>query len=176
MDAQPALFDTRARSASFDQRRVYRYELWRRWSDGQRYVNFICLNPSTADENTDDPTVRKCVKFAKSWGFDALCITNLFAFRSTDSKAMMKALDPVGLGNNRHILNVAQDAALIVCAWSRNGAFMGRGSKVRQLIRKFDPHYLRITLGQPWHPLYLPDNTLPSRWYSDNFLNKKEIS
>lgn len=159
-----------SKTASFDRRRTYRYTLWRRWSDGSRYVNFICLNPSTANESTDDATVRKCVKFARTWGFDALCITNLFAYRSTDPYGMYKALDPVGYGNDRHILKIAHKAALLVCAWGRHGAFMGRGSRVRRMIRRFDPHYLRITVAQPWHPLYLPDNTLPSRWYSDDFL------
>lgn len=163
------------KTATFDKRRVYRYTLWRRWSDGARYVNFICLNPSTADENTDDPTVRKCVKFARSWGYDALCITNLFAYRATDFRVAMKSSDPVGLGSDRHILKIAEGASLIVCAWGRNGAFMSRGLKVRQLIRRFDPHYLRITLGQPWHPLYLPDNTRPSRWYSEGFLQQNNI-
>lgn len=162
--AQPTLFANDARSATFDARRIYRYELWRRWSSGNRYVNFICLNPSTADENTDDPTVRKCVKFAYSWGYDALCITNLFACRATDFNNAKKTLDPIGYGNDRHILNIARGASLIVCAWSRHGAFDNRAAAVRRLLYNFDLHYLRITVGQPWHPLYLPDSTRPSRW------------
>jgi len=163
---QPNLFRTDARTASFDRRRVYRYTLWRRWSDGHRYVNFIMLNPSTADETVDDPTVRKCVKFARSWGYDALCITNLFAYRATDPRAMMKALDPVGFGNDRWLIKTAESASLIVCAWSQNGVFNGRAGSVKRLLSRFDLHYLRISpAGQPWHPLYLPDNTRPSRWY-----------
>lgn len=178
------LFQDASRSASFDRERIYRYELWRRWVTPHvpselRYVNFICTNPSTADENADDPTVRKAVKFAHSWGFDGICITNLFAFRSTDFANVRKAADPVGYGNDRHIYNIAASAALVVCAWGRDGAYMSRGSKVRELIRCFDPHYLRLTHEQPWHPLYLPDSTVPSRWYSREFLleqndNKKE--
>lgn len=163
--AQPTLFHDNSRSASFDRRRIYRYQLWRRWSDGHRYVQFICLNPSTADETVDDPTVRKYVKFARSWGYDAFCMTNIFAYRATDPRVMMRAADPVGFGNNRHILQVAKDASLIVCAWGRGGSHLGRGSKVRQLLRRFDLHYLRLTVGQPWHPLYLPDATRPSRWF-----------
>lgn len=171
--AQPPLFDTNARSASFDRRRVYRYELHRRWSDGCRCVNFIMLNPSTADENTDDPTIRKCIKFAKKWGYDALCVTNLFAYRATDPRQLYKVNDPVGLGNDRHVLSIAAAASLVVCAWGLNGAFMGRGAIVRRMIAKFDPHYLRLSREQPWHPLYIPDNTQPSRWYSRGF-NKQE--
>lgn len=162
--AQPSLFHGDARAASFDRRRVYRYTLHRRWSDGDRVVNFICTNPSTADENADDPTVRKLIKFAKGWGYDAICVTNIFAYRSTDRSVLYKVADPVGLGNDRHILAAAKDASLIVCAWGRDGAFMSRGSGVKRLLYKFDLHYLRITVGQPWHPLYLPDNTRPSRW------------
>lgn len=174
--AQPTLFQNETRSASLDRRRIYRYELWRQWTvePPRRFVNFVCLNPSTADENTDDPTVRKAVKFACSWGFDALCITNLFAYRATDPRAMMKAADPVGFGNDRHILKVAREDSLVVCAWGRDGAFMGRGSIVRRMLARFDPHYLRLTREQPWHPLYLPDNTRPSRWYSEDYFNNKE--
>lgn len=162
---QMALFPS-TKTATLDRRRVYRYQLWRRWSDAPqfRYVNFVLLNPSTADESTDDPTVRKCVKFARTWGFDGLCITNLFAYRSTNRRALYKVVDPVGFGNNRHILAVATDAALVVCGWGLDGSLMGRGSIVRRMLRRFDPHYLRLTREQPWHPLYLPDNTRPTRW------------
>lgn len=169
---QMQLFQDQPRLATFDRRRIYRYTLWRRWSIGRRYVNFILLNPSTTDQSIDDPTVRKCVKFAQSWGYDALCITNLFAFRATRPGSMMKALDPVGFGNDRHILRSASEASLVICAWGRDGVFMGRGSRVRLMIAQFDPHYLRLSREQPWHPLYLPDNTRPSRWYSRDFLLK----
>lgn len=121
---------------------------------------------------TDDPTVRKCVKFAQKWGYDALCITNLFAYRATDPRAMMKASDPIGLGNDRHLMRIAGEASLVICAWGRDGVFMGRGSSVRRKVARFDPHYLRLTREQPWHPLYLPDQTQPSRWYSEGFSNK----
>lgn len=191
---QPDLFTPVTRSATLCRQRIYRYELWRTWHAGilaafhdtnnaqiahdmassSRYVNFICLNPSTADESTDDPTVRKCVKFARSWGFDALCITNLFAYRATDFRLAMKTTDPVGFGNDRHIISIARNASLVVCAWGLNGVFMSRGSIVRRMIARFDPHYLRLTREQPWHPLYLPDNTQPSRWHSRGYLNQKE--
>lgn len=163
-DTQPKLFDDNTRSATFSRSRIYRYTLWRRWSDGDRYVNFICLNPSTADETVDDNTVRKCIKFAKTWGYDAMCITNLFAYRATDFNVAAKALDPIGFGNDRWLLKIAADASLIVCAWSRHGGFNSRAAAVKRLLYKFDLHYLRITIGQPWHPLYLPDNTWPTRW------------
>lgn len=159
------LFQTNSRSALLSRDRVYRYELWRRWSDGVRYVNFICLNPSTADGQTDDPTVKKCVKFARSWGYDALCITNLFAYRSVSPAVMKAFVDPVGLGNDRHLKKVAEGASLVVAAWSQHGCFKNRSAVVREMLRRHDLHYLRITGGEPWHPLYLPDCTQPSRWW-----------
>lgn len=161
---QPQLFETRETSALLSRSRVYRYQLWRKWGDGDRYVNFICLNPSTADETSDDPTIRKCVKYAKTWGYDALCMTNLFACRATDPRAMKAAIDPIGFGNNRHLLRVADKASLIVCAWGRDGVHRHRSASVRTLLKRFDLHYLRITLDEPWHPLYLPDAVRPSRW------------
>lgn len=97
MSLQIDLFRPTDRTAAFSRSRIYRYELWRRWADGGRYVNFICLNPSTADEHKDDPTVRKCVKFARTWGYGAMCITNLFAYRATDRSVIKKVADPVGL-------------------------------------------------------------------------------
>lgn len=106
MITQLNLFETKEKPATFDRQRVYRYTLWRRWSEGERYVQFICLNPSTADETNDDPTMRKCVKFAQTWGYDALCMTNLFAYRATDPRVMKAALDPIGFGNNRWLLRI----------------------------------------------------------------------
>lgn len=164
ISVQPYLFTNDVRSATLSRDRVYRYTLWRRWADGDRYVNFICINPSTADESSDDPTVRKVIKFARSWGYDAVCITNLFAYRSTSISSMKKAADPVGFGNDRWLEKIASTASLIICAWGRDGAFNNRAGFVRTLLSRFDLHYLRITQGQPWHPLYLPDNTRPSRW------------
>jgi hypothetical protein len=165
--SQPMLFEQPVKTAIFCPDRVYRYELWRRWSDdGAGYVNFICLNPSKADENTDDPTVKKCVKFAQRWGYDAICITNLFAYRATDPNDMKAFPDPCGFGNTRYLKEVASNAALIVCAWSQHGSFNCRSSVVKRLLRRFDLHYLRMShaQGEPWHPLYIPDITWPSRW------------
>ena len=161
---QNVLFDTQGRSATLTRDRVFRYTLWRHWSEGDRYVNFILLNPSTADEERDDPTTRKCVRMAQSWNFDALCITNLFAYKATEPRKMKAASDPIGFGNDRWLQKIAKDASLIVCAWGVDGAFSGRSAAVKRLLRRFDLHYLRISRGEPWHPLYLPDNTKPSRW------------
>ena len=143
----------------------YRYTLWREWGElfaVGKYVNFICLNPSTADDDKDDNTIRKCIKFAKSWGYDGLCVTNLFAWRSTDPKVLKHAVDPIGPENDIWIEDVAKIAELVVAAWSQHGSLHGRSSIVRAMIRQ-PIHYLKMS-AEPHHPLYLPDSTRPTLW------------
>jgi hypothetical protein len=162
--------------AIFSEDRVYRYTLSRTWFDFQgvevaadvpRYVNFICLNPSTADETKDDPTVRRCVGYAKAWRFDGLVVTNIFAFRSTVPAALYRpSNNPTGPRNDYYIRQVASMAALVVCAWGEHAKLNGRGDAVRKLIRDVcDPHYLRLNAsGRPAHPLYLPASLEPIQW------------
>lgn len=164
MNDQLELFRSDTERTVMSRDRLYRYTLWRRWSVGKRYVQFIGLNPSTADESSNDPTIRKCVKFARIWGFDAMCMTNLFAFRSTDKRVMMRFADPVGYGNDRWLTTIAENASIIVAAWSRDGAFNNRSKHVCNLLAERDLYCLRITQTQPWHPLYLPDATRPRLW------------
>lgn len=147
--------------------RTYRYELWRKWGDlfdaGAGYAMFVGLNPSTADETEDDPTIRRCIAFAKAWGYSALCMTNLFAFRATDPGDMMVAANPIGPGNDAHLTKCAAAAGIVVAAWGVNGTFMDRETKVRSLLPNL--HYLRLTkAGNPGHPLYLPLNLRPVAW------------
>lgn len=147
--------------------RRYRYELWRRWSDlaqdRQGYVAFIGLNPSTADETTDDRTIGRCVGFARSWGFSALCMLNLFAWRATDPRDMLRAANPVGPDNDRHLVNCAQGASLLVAAWGARGSYLGRDQQVCRLLPGLQ--VLRLTKGgHPEHPLYLPGSLRPIAW------------
>lgn len=163
--------------ATFSPDRVYRYTLWRNWAGlwnvagiPQRYVNFICLNPSTADEIQDDNTIRKCVKFAKTWGFGAMCVTNLFAYRSTDPKAMMLVDEPIGSENDYYLENIAVNADLVIAAWSQHGNHRNRATEVKANLAGVDMCYLRMGKGkdpQPWHPLYLPDVTKPVQWHTN---------
>jgi hypothetical protein len=148
------------RSATISPCGLYRYDLIRRWpSPGGMLVNFIGLNPSTADAEQDDPTIRKCCEFARRWGYDGIVMTNLFAFRATDPRAMRQAVDPVGPENNARLLHWSRVAALVVVAWGNHGAFRDRGNLVTSLLNP--PAYcLRLTkAGQPEHPLYLPYST-----------------
>ncbi len=150
-------------TALFSPCRTYRYDLWREWIGGDGYAMFVGLNPSTAGESNDDPTIRRCIDFAKSWGFSALCMTNLFAFRATLPEAMKAASDPVGPGNDQRLLEAAQSAGLVIAAWGTNGAHLGRAAAVRRMLPSL--HYLRLTKGgQPGHPLYLPKTLRPVAW------------
>lgn len=162
--------DFMKRETIFSQCRRYRYTLWREFGgeliwDGVNkqkdgFVQFIGLNPSTADETLDDPTIRRCIGFAKAWGYGAMCMTNLFAFRATDPKDMKAQTDPIGPDNNDWLCRIGDEAETIVAAWGTHGSHLGRDEKFRQIwgnnvTRKL--HCLKKTVGgHPSHPLYLP--------------------
>lgn len=146
-------------TASFSPCRRYRYELWRRWGSG-KFCMFIGLNPSTADELNDDPTIRRCIAYAKSWGYDALCMTNLFAFRATQPKDMMAEPDPVGPENDSYLSRLSKDAGVIVAAWGKDGRFKDREKAVLKLIPGLS--YLKLNKDKtPAHPLYLKSCLTP---------------
>ena len=124
---------------------------------------FIGLNPSTADEANDDPTVRRCIRFAQSWGYGALCMTNIFAYRATDPADMLVQDDPVGPENDAYLRRLAAGAGVVVAAWGTHGTHMGRHKAVRAMLPRL--HYLRLTKdGHPGHPLYLPAILKPVAW------------
>lgn len=161
------------RSAIFSPCRRYRYSLWRNWRglgllpDENSYAMFVGLNPSTADEQNDDPTIRRCIAFAKAWGFDGLCMTNLFAFRATKPADMMAEADPIGEDNDRTLIELAQGAGVVVAAWGVHGTHRGRAAEVVKMLPNL--HYLMLTKdGHPGHPLYLPKTLLPVEWVSSN--------
>jgi hypothetical protein len=153
------------KDAVFSECRKHRYKLWRQWSGGTQsnYAMFIGLNPSTADEMQDDPTIRRCIGYARAWGYDGLCMTNLFAFRATDPKVMMAESDPIGPDNDFHLRGAAAFARVVVCCWGANGSFKGRDKTVRDMFSKLN--FLRLTKnGSPGHPLYLPKDLIPTLW------------
>lgn len=152
------------KSAVFSPCRTYRYALWRSWAgmfpSGKGYAMFIGLNPSTADEVEDDPTIRRCIAFARDWGYDALCMANLFAFRATDPAVMVAHHAPVGLDNDRHLVELAANAGMVIAAWGTNGTHFARDVAVKAMLPNL--HYLHLTqAGHPGHPLYLPANLKP---------------
>jgi hypothetical protein len=156
--------------AIFSPDKLYRYTLERSWGraqTGSRAV-FIGLNPSTADERTLDPTLRRCVNFCITWGYTQFTMLNLFAFRATDPKRMMKVRRPVGDDNDKYIKQRCRGAGIIVCAWSAMGDYLNRGHIVREMLGgRYSLYHLGLTAnGEPKHPLYLPSNVEPILWDS----------
>jgi len=149
------------RSAVFSECRLWRYELWRIWDESKPYALFICLNPSTADESNDDPTVRRCIRYAQAWGYGGMCMANIFAFRATDPKVMKAAHDPVGPENDYRLENLHKSASITICAWGTHGEFHGRASKVMALLGGNTYCLKRTNKGHPGHPLYLKKDLKP---------------
>ncbi len=144
----------------------YRYLLTRVWGPGPRAL-FIMLNPSTATEVQNDPTVERCERRARALGFGAFRVTNIFAFRATDPKVMRAAPDPIGPGNDVAIQASLPWADVVICAWGNHGLLSGRGSAVEAMVRKADVplfHFGLTGQGQPRHPLYVGYDQQPVRW------------
>ena len=153
-------------SADFSPCGRYRYTLRRAWT-GRRAVPprrerllIIALNPSTADAERDDPTIRRCIGFAQAWGFRSLCVANLFAWRATRPADLKLAPDPVGPDNDAWLRHEARRAGLVVAAWGVHGVHQGRDAAVRAMLPML--YCLRRTRdGHPAHPLYLPKTLRP---------------
>lgn len=146
--------------AIFSDDRRYRYRLWRTWMPGDprppKTLVVIGLNPSTADEVEDDPTIRRCVGYGKRWGCTGLIMLNLFARRSTDPRTLYDVEDPVGPDNDAHIRACTAEAGIILAAWGAHGHHQGRGQAVRALLADKVVECLGVTQsGEPKHPLYL---------------------
>lgn len=123
----------------------------------------IGLNPSTADAEIDDPTIRRCMRFARSWGYGGLVMANLFAYRSTDPQQLMAVPDPIGPENDAWILHLAGQSSLVVAAWGNQGIYQNRCHHIKKM--NLDLHILKLNQsGQPAHPLYLKRELKPCRW------------
>jgi len=147
--------------ANFSRCRRYRYTLWRRWDPARPAVMIIGLNPSTADARQDDPTIRRCIGFARDWGYGGLVVTNLFAFRATYPADLKAAADPVGPRNDAWIRRMAGQVEIVVAAWGNDGAWLNRSTRIcRMFCDRL--HCLRLNAGgEPAHPLYLPAGLRP---------------
>jgi hypothetical protein len=137
----------------------YRYLLRRRVGRSHRVATIIMLNPSTADAVKDDPTIRRCMGFARLWGCSRLQIVNLFALRSRDPEAIQQAADPVGPENEDHIRRAIETACRgpIVCAWGVRGSYRDRDLAMLRMLRQLGVRPLAIAVtrgGYPRHPLY----------------------
>lgn len=154
---EPLAIRTIYRSATWSRCRRYRYALTRWWDDGP-WIGWIMLNPSTADDRKDDPTVRRCMSFSRRWGYGGCHIRNLFAFRSTSPTKLLEHPEPIGARNDRSILELVDRCSVIVAAWGVHGAFRDRGREVaRRLAKRGVQLYClgQTRLGLPRHPLYL---------------------
>lgn len=148
------------RSAIFSGDHRYRYKLSRYWADGNALF-FIMLNPSTANENTDDPTIRRCVGFGKHWGYAGIEVLNLFALVSNEPHKLVTEADSVGLDNDRYLKDAARCADKVIVAW---GNFVlrlnlcARRKEVLEILKDREIYCLGETeQGQPRHPLYVPE-------------------
>jgi hypothetical protein len=158
-------------SAVFSPDGRYRYLLTRQVGSGPGVATFIMLNPSTADGENDDPTIRKCVGFARQWGCGRLQVVNLFALRATDPSEIAKADDPVGPENADHLQRAIEVSSHprepacpgpLVCAWGVRGAYRGQDLRLLGWLERFSvrPYALSITKdGHPRHPLYVSYST-----------------
>lgn len=150
------------KTATFSDDRVYRYTLTREWDEKLSTVAFIGLNPSTADQNMDDPTIRRCIGFARRWGYGRLLMLNLFGFRATRPKdlyAMYENSRVLAIGEMNHPVHIHGylnqfNASLVIAAWGKclnnhGAAFahVSQGIRLSCLGRNKD--------GSPKHPLYL---------------------
>lgn len=131
----------------------FRYELRRVWDESKPLVLFIGLNPSTADDSSDDNTSRVCINYAKRWGYGGLLLGNLFAYRSTDQSALYTTPDAIGPGNDTWLKKLQSEAKLVVCAWGGTGSYKNRDQAVLSFLQA--PHCLvKLKSGRPGHPLY----------------------
>jgi hypothetical protein len=145
---------------------AYRYLLTREWGAGRRAL-FIMLNPSTATEAQNDPTVERCERRARALGFGAFRVCNIFAYRATDPRVMRAVADPVGPMNDAAILGSVPWADQVICAWGTHGAHLGRGPQMAGLLRKTGAQLWHLGLsqaGHPKHPLYICYDQQPMEW------------
>ena len=147
-------------NAKFSKDRIYRYALWRTWDKALPKLLFIGLNPSTADEKKDDPTMRRCIRFSKDLGYGGFIMANIFAYRSTDPKKLKKITNAEGLNNKKFIKKMITKASIVICAWGN-----GYGPPPDYLKKLTELHYLKINKdGAPAHPLYLKKSLMYSKY------------
>jgi hypothetical protein len=152
--------------AVFDATGCYRYVLWRSWQDTTPRLGFILLNPSQADATQDDPTVRRCIRFARDWGYGGIEVMNLFAYRATKPVELWRSPNPIGTENDRYLSSLPQRVPAIVVGWGNQGQWGDRSRTAQQLLADSTQLYcLGLThRGEPRHPLYLSAATPPMRW------------
>lgn len=145
---------------------AYRYSLTRDWGAGSRLL-YVMLNPSTATEAQNDPTVERCERRARALGCGAFAVVNLFAFRATDPRALRRAPDPVGAKNDTALGRAVDWTDRVICAWGNHGGHLGRSAQVRERLAQAGKPLLHLGLtaqGEPRHPLYVGYAVEPQPW------------
>jgi len=141
------------KNATFSDCRKYRYALSRTWNGKKKTILFIGLNPSTANEKIDDPTIRRCINYAQNWGYGSLLMVNLFAYRATMPSELKNVKNPIGNDNDLHIIELSKKADIAVAAWGNEGTLLNRDKEVKKIL----PNLMCLKInksGQPSHPLY----------------------
>lgn len=157
------------KGAVLSENKEYRYRLWRIWDESKPKVMFIMLNPSTADEMIDDPAIKRCISFAKSWGYGGLYVGNLFAYRSKNPEMLLyvNGLNR-DLLNDYHIRIMSEKCESIVCAWGNSPIL--KKLKFKPALSYIEKPLYCIELSKnntPKHPLYLKGN-LKMKSYKNN--------
>jgi len=156
-----------ASTARYSDCERFRYDLTRIWNPDGRKVLFVMLNPSTATEVQNDPTVERCERRARALGFGGFRVCNIFAFRATDPRDMRAAADPVGPDNDRVIVEGVDWADEVIAAWGTHGAYLAQGAHVENVLRRSGAVLKMLGLtkaGHPKHPLYIAYQVQPERW------------
>ena len=141
------------KNAIFSDCRKYRYGLSRTWNGKKKTILFIGLNPSTANEKIDDPTIRRCINYAQNWGYGSLLMVNLFAYRATLPSELKNVKNPIGNDNDLQIIELSKKADIVVAAWGNEGTLLNRDKEVKKIL----PNLMCLKInksGQPSHPLY----------------------
>jgi hypothetical protein len=158
------------RSAILSDCGQFRYELRRQWSEAPA-LGWVMLNPSTADASVDDPTVRRCIDFAQRWGYGAIVVRNVYAFRATDPQALWMSTNRWGPDVGHH-LRRAVDEKVTVCAWGNN-VVEADAAAARRILCEAGANLVHLGLtkhGQPRHPLYVKASTEPIQWTATDSL------
>lgn len=148
----------------------YRYRLWRIWDEAGERLVWVMLNPSVADGTSDDPTIRKCMGFARRWGFGSIEVVNLYAFRATAPRVLHAAIkefgEPYAIGprNEQSVLDVCGRAKTVIAAWGMKDWAVSHAARVKRVLLEQRPSVIclgRTEAGQPRHPLYVPYEKTP---------------
>lgn len=149
---------------------AYRYLLARVWADEDPTVLYIMLNPSTATEERNDPTIERCERRARAMGFGGFTICNLFAWRATKPADLKAALDPIGPDNDAVLARAAADSDTIICAWGVHGSHLDRGPRLARSLHEQGCPLRAFGFtkdNHPRHPLYLPYSAALQDWQLD---------